>query len=93
MIVQGAENPLTNTQIMASQNGGDTWTELTSMPVGGGDGLFRVFVAGNDASTLYAWGGSKFYYSTDFGVTADNKIGNMPTLLGGDPFIIGIMGG
>lgn len=92
VIMQGLHDTLGKGPVFVSRDAGDTWTALTSMSAVIDADFDRVFIAGNDANTLYVWG-IKLYYSTDFGVTADSKLGNIPTDFPSYIRFVGIMGG
>jgi len=99
MIATGS-NPDTGTDwvLATSTNGGNSWTvkhgptaAASELPY---DGLY---MAGDDGNTLYLIGSQtggntpQIGYSTDFGVTIEDRSGNLAAL--GCERVIGIFGG
>lgn len=93
-----------NVGVWVSDDGGDTWTNVIApFSFNSGtvpNGLHAAF-SGTNPDVLYFWGGASsgsrcVGYSSDFGATIDDRIGNLASLVDGDYgdiHFLGIAGG
>lgn len=80
--------------VLTTADGGATWVRIVDAVTGTATYL-RGAIAGDNSNVLYLWGGeARIGYSTDFGLTIDDRRGNITSFSSPTPgTFIGIAGG